>query len=348
LLLARIEDISHILVWVDSSKQIKSVELPRLRLSFQQLAGKLMCKQHNGFWLVADQYPSDVQRLLVQYGGGTLLLENSSREFMVLVSAIAEPIRPAATEKPPAEPLENFLPSQLVFRRGRKKWMDNLSEGSCHYYYPVHLSGTFVFSPTTSASLYLLLCRFSTWHFSQVATMASSLSEIVTTEEKQLWERLALLQYDCHADAVACRLRITYAMRPYGDTAAPKWDTRSQLTQYTIKRHLVSADCALSVAEEFDLSMITVSKSASLELQSRYSMLKNLANLQSSEAQFNMNAGPLLDDYGYDRIDDKKFLASGSPGTIKLMMAGAKYIPYKQLDLAKMKAGERLENTKVQ
>ena len=45
---------------------------------------------------------------------------------------------------------------------------------SRHYYYPLHLSGTFTFAPTLASSLYLLLCRLFTWHFAEVAAMSST------------------------------------------------------------------------------------------------------------------------------------------------------------------------------
>eukprot|EP00435_Cladocopium_sp_Y103_P015704 s3542_g3.t2 len=47
-ILARLENLSHILVWAGQSLR---VELPRLRLSFAAQKQRLYCEQHRGFWL---------------------------------------------------------------------------------------------------------------------------------------------------------------------------------------------------------------------------------------------------------------------------------------------------------
>ena len=148
-----------------------------------------------------------VHHLVAQWGGGTVLLETAAGDLSVLVSALSEPVRPWAERADSLSPAERFLPGQLVLRRGKPSWMANLAEGrecmspvgtrlifcrswpgSRYYFYPLHRCGMMVFTPTPAASLYLLLCRYLTWHFQEVAAMASAISEVSGPEERQLWE----------------------------------------------------------------------------------------------------------------------------------------------------------------
>ena len=81
-----------------------------------------------------------------------------------------------------------------------------------------------------------------------------------------------MLQGECHADAVACRLHLTLASLAFGKQARPPWDVVKQLMEYSSKRpgvgglrlrafrllvwsprHLVSAACALPAHGELVL-----------------------------------------------------------------------------------------------
>ncbi|CAE7596965.1 unnamed protein product [Symbiodinium natans] len=264
-LLARIEDLSHILAWSSQTGgRVARVEFPRLWLSFQERGGHLHCEQHSGYWLAERAWSNKVSRLLQQFGGGTLLLENSVGEYAILVSAAAEPVRPAtwAADGTP----EKLLPGQLAFRCGREEWLQNL-DGPRHYRYDVHFSEMFTFTPTLAAGLYFLLCRFITWHFAEAVNMAETITEACTEEEKQLWDAMKALVPDCHADAIACRLHLSLAMAPYA-TSVP-WSTAAQLLEYSRKRHLVSTSCALSLEQELALLKLDEVRSSK-----KYSKLK--------------------------------------------------------------------------
>ncbi|CAE7257202.1 unnamed protein product, partial [Symbiodinium microadriaticum] len=202
-------DLSHILAWSsEKGGRVRRIEFPRLWLSFQEHGGHLHCEQHSGFWLAECKWSNKVCRLLQQFGGGTLLLENDSGEYAILVSAAAQPVRPStwAADGTP----EKLLPGQLAFRRGREEWLQNL-DGPRHYRYDVHFSQMFIFTPTLAAGLYFLLCRFMTWHFAEAVSMAETITEACTEEEKQLWDAMKSLEHDCHADAIACRLHLSMA-----------------------------------------------------------------------------------------------------------------------------------------
>ncbi|CAE7697283.1 unnamed protein product [Symbiodinium sp. CCMP2456] len=305
-LLARIEDLSHILAWSsEEGGRVRRVEFPRLWLSFQEHGGHLHCEQHSGFWLAECKWSNKVCRLLQQFGGGTLLLENDSGEYAILVSAAAQPVRPStwAADGTP----EKLLPGQLAFRRGREEWLQNL-DGPRHYRYDVHFSQMFIFTPTLAAGLYFLLCRFMTWHFAEAVSMAETITEACTEEEKQLWDAMKGLEPDCHADAIACRLHLSMAISPYA--VSLPWSTAAQFLEYTRKRHLVSTSCALSLKQE-----LAVLKLDEVRQSKKYSKLKAyqstgeaLAACKEGKVHLPVDLGPLAGDSGFDLVVDRSFL----------------------------------------
>eukprot|EP00930_Biecheleria_cincta_P042954 TRINITY_DN29551_c0_g1_i1.p1 TRINITY_DN29551_c0_g1~~TRINITY_DN29551_c0_g1_i1.p1 ORF type:complete len:4122 (-),score=701.34 TRINITY_DN29551_c0_g1_i1:256-12621(-) len=320
-ILARLEDLSHILAWAAPDGKVCLVEMPRLRLSFTAIGGRLHCEQHHGFWFADRACNERVGRLLCQWGGGTALLENSSGELRVLVSALAEPIRPANGPF-----VDGFLPTRLALRRGSEAWVANLAEGSRHYYYALHVSGTFAFSPTPAAGLYLLICRFLSWNFVEAAAMASTLSEISSSEEKQLWDRLYLLASAHHPDAAACCLRLALATGPFRSTGKG-WDTGHILLEYVRKMHLLTANCQLTTEEELQLveSQVQKSQAGEVMLDSRPTTVSQLPELamrraalqqllsldpaKSGRLELPAQLGSILEDDGFDRICDKTFMA---------------------------------------
>ncbi|CAE7946614.1 unnamed protein product, partial [Symbiodinium sp. KB8] len=305
-LLARIEDLSHILAWSsEKGGRVRRIEFPRLWLSFQEHGGHLHCEQHSGFWLAECKWSNKVCRLLQQFGGGTLLLENDSGEYAILVSAAAQPVRPStwAADGTP----EKLLPGQLAFRRGREEWLQNL-DGPRHYRYDVHFSQMFIFTPTLAAGLYFLLCRFMTWHFAEAVSMAETITEACTEEEKQLWDAMKSLEHDCHADAIACRLHLSMAISPYA--VSLPWSTAAQFLEYTRKRHLVSTSCALSLKQELavlKLDEVRHSKKYS-KLKAYQSTVEALAACKDGKVHLPVDLGPLAGDSGFDLVVDKSFL----------------------------------------
>ncbi|CAK0887697.1 unnamed protein product [Prorocentrum cordatum] len=322
-LLARLDNLSHVLAWTsDDGGGLLRVEFPRLRLSFTRRNDQLHCDQHRGFWLMDRTCLAATERLLAHWGGGTLLLVNVAGEMIVLASAVAEPIRPRLGDFG-----EGLLPCRLVLRRGDPGWVSNLEEGCRHYYYRVHPAGTFALAPTLAAGLYLLLCRFFTWHFAEIVAMARTVSEVASSEERQLWDRLHLLAAaPYHADAVACCLHLADATAPFTaeEPDAVSWDLRRLLLEYVRKRHLVSADCALPRERELALldsllqgaSSQAVSLEHPVELAARRVVLQAMLREASeggaraaSSLQVSVpnHLGPGTADAGFDRVVDRSF-----------------------------------------
>ncbi|CAE8740640.1 unnamed protein product, partial [Polarella glacialis] len=76
--------------------------------------------------------------------------------------------------------------------------------------------------------------------------------------EQQLWDRLNLLAAaPHHPDAVACCLSLALATAPYRKGPAASlthgWSTGQILLEYVRKRHLLSADCGLSLEQELQV-----------------------------------------------------------------------------------------------
>ncbi|CAJ1349252.1 unnamed protein product [Effrenium voratum] len=215
---------------------------------------------------------------------------------------------------------QGFLTSSPVLRRGEQAWVANLAEGSRHYCYPVHLSGSFAFAPTQAANLYLLLCRFFTWNFPEAAASASTVSEISTSEERQIWERLCLVASAAHhPDCAAACLRLSLATQPYS-TVATRWDTSQLLLEYVRKRPL-SASCRLKPEEELQLLISRCPEGARLlpELAQRRQALQDrpvlvsgeLPGLRALKLELHLSLGAFLLDDGFDRastpVCDKTF-----------------------------------------
>ncbi|CAL1170137.1 unnamed protein product [Cladocopium goreaui] len=320
-LLARLENLSHILAWsdrVDGKGGVSRIELPRLSLSFtRDGGGRFYCDQLAGHWILENPESTSVpvHKLLAHFGGGSVLLGTGDGNLAILVSALAQPLRPwalgGALGAAGSGPAEEFLPGQLLLRRASGAWVERLREGSRYYCYPLHRCSMMVFTPTPAAALYLLLCRYLTWHFEEVVAMAGAICEVVRPEEQQLWECLSVLQGECHADAVACRLQLTLASLPFGKHARPPWDVAKQLLEYSAKRHLVSAGCALSVSQELLLHNLPELQAASSPLLgSRRAVLECLVAAQRSGQQSSLviPLGPQLDDLGFDRQRSRELL----------------------------------------
>jgi hypothetical protein len=295
-----------------------------------------------------------VESLVSQWGGGSVLLENNVGKLMIVVSAVAEPLRPAI------DPAIDVMPGQIVYRRGDALWTANLMEGSRHYCYPVHNSGMFAFAPTQAASLYLLLCRMLTWHFVDVSMMANTISEISNDEEKQVWDRLSLFAASTsHVDGVACCLRLVLVSLPYhnfggeASTLAMRWDLLRLLLEYVRKRHLVSADCALSVDQERTLLKLLASEGSFKELRvmqqhpelvAREAVLSWLAHQAVPEgpesAEVQVALGSYCEDAGFDRVVDRTFVAEA--GIMEWLSAAVHDVAYSRPEQPHMRGIDAL------
>eukprot|EP01059_Diplonema_ambulator_P001287 TRINITY_DN11037_c0_g1_i6.p1 TRINITY_DN11037_c0_g1~~TRINITY_DN11037_c0_g1_i6.p1 ORF type:complete len:2473 (+),score=747.89 TRINITY_DN11037_c0_g1_i6:4581-11999(+) len=256
----RLDNLSHILVWCDDSGLAK-VELPRLRLSFTKKGARLHCDQHSGYYLHEGKTDKLTSELVSQLGGGSVLLEKETGELASLASRIAEPLRPSSGTMPQDKPLswvDRRLPYQLLFRRAEPEVMKALSSGARHHFYPIHHSHTFLKTPTTAATLYLMLCLTLRRRYALVVEMGSRLAEVSGEEEKQLLMRVvsALSEDKDTPDAVACRLRLMESMgaccNPWIFAKDGGWSLDVEMANYVLRRRGISCDLLLTAEEEAD------------------------------------------------------------------------------------------------
>ena len=79
-----------------------------------------------------------------------LLMENALGEMFALIPA-SLPLRPELSTE--------LFCSSILMDRNRDDWMRDMGE-SRSYVYPVHLSHTFMFTPSLASMLYLMLLYF--------------------------------------------------------------------------------------------------------------------------------------------------------------------------------------------
>ena len=88
------------------------------------------------------------------------------------------------------------LSSELVLDRNDAEWADALERP--YYMYPVHVSMCFLFMPTLSTVIYLLLLRFLHRDYDIVFRLADSIATdtAYTAEEGQVFRMLQLCNTD--------------------------------------------------------------------------------------------------------------------------------------------------------
>ena len=87
---------------------------------------------------------------------------------------------------------------------------------------------------------------------------------------------LSVLQGECHADAVACRLHLTLASLPFGKHARPPWDVAKQLLEYSSKRQ-----ASTGWHHDFDVGEVSPGRQVSDRLiHNLFPMLLHGPNLQ--------------------------------------------------------------------
>ena len=126
----------------------------------------------------------------------SLVLENLDGDLSILV--------PAFLPKRLRDGGEPYSPEVIFLRE--KKWLENMKVR--HYLYPIHLSLTFLFTPTLSSTLYLVLLRFLNRQYAEVFRLADSCASDIkfSAEEDQLWQQFASVSDDGSPDAHACKV----------------------------------------------------------------------------------------------------------------------------------------------
>ena len=273
--LAKTEDISHCLVWTRTKLtgpgqkcSIDVIEMPRLNLSFFTQTDRsgvirLYSNDHIGMFISSSAVDS-ITRLKrgLQH---CIILESDDGDLGFLLPGYPPIAR---------SPEDNTL----TFDRRDTSWLNNLQLR--HYFYPVHISLSFLFTQTLASSLYLLLLRFLNSDFEEVFRLAEGcVSDIsLTPEEKQIVERFSMpeLMTSQHPDAHACRLKLTLTTSEGGQNLTYPWSIGEELTWYIRKHAAVSSYCRLSYEDEDTL--LAFCPDSRIEIRNRRSLLSALLN----------------------------------------------------------------------
>lgn len=256
-MLCRIENLSYILAWCKLSRLkeggdlcLDKVELPRLNLSFQERvqAGsgtRVLCSMdHANLFLPTFAGGEQVEALLKGIPH-SILLTNDNRELHVLLPNICV-----------ARPLIGSSPfsSELVLDRSGdagKKWAEKTQVQ--YFLYPIHVSQSFMFTPSLSSALYLLMLRFLSRAYDEVVQLTASIATdaALNEDEGQIFTLLRMTCSDHHPDAHAARLGISLATSD-SPMVCP-WSVTIEAAKLLTKLYHVSARCRLSTAQELQL-----------------------------------------------------------------------------------------------
>ena len=146
---------------------IDLIELPRLKMAFRaQVDGKGVTRLYSidHVNLFVTNKRSDLTTSLIRGIPHSLLLSDQNEEILILVPSI-HPRRPFIGSAP--------FSTELVLDRTDKEWDDSLD--TKYYIYPVHISLSFMFTPTLASALYLLLLRFFHRDYDQVFQLVNAI-----------------------------------------------------------------------------------------------------------------------------------------------------------------------------
>ncbi|KAJ1425171.1 hypothetical protein B484DRAFT_93375, partial [Ochromonadaceae sp. CCMP2298] len=249
--LLRLESLSHILAWsrTDPGKgplPVDVIELPRLRLTFERVVApdggvKYMCLEQSGMHVAAST--SDLKfRPLLDGLPNALLLANQDNEYSVLVPA---------TVKPGLVMTEVHQAFKLTCSMMDQNWIEATGE-SRYFLYPVHASGCFMASHSIAATLYLLVLRLMTRHYTEAFRLIESCvcDRAFTAQEAQIFSLIGANRDCLLADAYACRLKLYFVTYGCQDIMPYSFDVSEDLHNYINTFSLVSSACRLTADEE--------------------------------------------------------------------------------------------------
>jgi len=253
--LQKIENFSYILPWKRYSAnpeqdtqpeelELVLIDLPRLKLSFHTRYDetgtmRLYSMDHTNLYVSNERSPLIME--LVKGIPHALLLENSNKELHILVPGVL-PVRPNIASSP--------FSTELVLLRTYTDWLEQLD--TRYFLYPVHVSLSFMFTPTLSSALYLLLLRFLNRRYPEVFRIAETIGTdtAFTGEEKMLFEAIQLARSDVHPNACACRMKIAAVTAIDAPDLKLPFDITTVAVSHAHRAKYVSAVCRIQKHEE--------------------------------------------------------------------------------------------------
>jgi len=219
------------------------IELPRLKMSFHtRIVDSGECRLYSLDH--ADLYVSNARtddlECITAGIPHSLIMSNDNGELSMLVPCV-NVARPEIATAP--------LSTELVLMRNDTSWLEKLE--TRYFLYPIHVSLSFVFTPTLASALYLMLLRLLHRDYAEVFRLADTIGSDteLSAEEMQIFSALGEANSDIHADACACRLKITLAVMDSVDASLP-WALLPVYGIYAQRISTLSATCRLPHSDE--------------------------------------------------------------------------------------------------
>ena len=243
--LVRVEPLSEVLCW-KKSKQITTntvdrIELPRLRFSLVERNGRLFSVDHADLSVCTPEYLAAKPELAQLTAGfpHAVVLASSNDEPFIFVPLDRTP-RPFIGSSP--------FTTELVI--DRVNWRPLATR---YLLLPIHVSLSFIRTPTLLSGLYVLLLRFLNRNYADVQRLINSVGTDteLTDEEEAVLKEISSVRDD-HPDAHAARLHLTLSLidAPDGVKSAIKWDVPDNLYKYLNKLSHVSMASRLAHDQE--------------------------------------------------------------------------------------------------
>ena len=256
-LLLRLDCLANVLAWsksdphssADAPISIDTIELPRLRLTFEKKVSSItghvqyMCVEQTGMYLTGYDDSLRFANLLEGLPRA-VLLTNADNEYFVLLPAIAKPVLTKSLGSGPAT-------YNMVMSMTNKQWLANTGEAA-YFTYPIHYSGCFMSSRSIASSLYLLVLRLMSRNYRDAFRLIESCvcDNVLTPQEKQIYDVIGTIKDDFHPDVHACRLKLYFVTYGCSDVMPYQFNVETELVGYVSKIRLVSSYCKLSPDEE--------------------------------------------------------------------------------------------------
>lgn len=225
---------------------LELIELPRLKISFHEKiddSGEKRLYSIDHANLFVSNRRSALLTTLMRGIPHSLLLSTVDDEMHILVP-FADTVRPRIGTNP-------FTCELVLDRNNNPDWYT--AQDTAYFVYPVHVSLSFLFTPTLSSALYLLLLRFLNRSYDEVIRLSNTIGTDTeySPEENMIFKALGRSNGDGHPDAHACRLKITYVLL---DSPVPcPWSVTRQMSRYISKFSYISTACRLGLEEELAL-----------------------------------------------------------------------------------------------
>lgn len=243
--LVKIEHMSHVLFWKNArtavDAEIDKIELPRLKITFEERGGKLYSIDHADLAICNDSFLAARPQLLKLLQGlpHALTLVNSNDEVFFLV-----PLDRTARPKIGASPFSTELVVDKV------NWR---SLATRSLLFPVHVSLSFIQTPSLLSAMTLLHLRFLNRDYIDVIRLVISVgtdTELGEEESAVLREISSIV--DDHPDAHAARIHLSLALMdaPPVVRAGVTWDLPDNVFKYLNKLAHVSMSARLELEQE--------------------------------------------------------------------------------------------------